>query len=103
VVDLDGIKAKFQRNEFELSQHAVDQTLLRQVTVQELREAVAASEVIEATQPTDMGQVVFSWALRPQLGRFTFKSAIPPARLSGLSPSTSPTRIDGSIIVSGGP
>jgi uncharacterized protein DUF4258 len=47
VVDLDGVKAKFQRNEFELSQHALDQTIVRRITVQELREAVAASEVIE--------------------------------------------------------
>jgi hypothetical protein len=52
VVDLDAIKAKFQRNEFEFSQHAVDQTLVRHITVRELREAVAASEVIE-DYPTD--------------------------------------------------
>jgi uncharacterized protein DUF4258 len=47
VVDLDAIKAKFRRNEFEFSKHAVDQTLIRRITVQELREAVATSEVIE--------------------------------------------------------
>jgi hypothetical protein len=52
VVDLDAIKAKFRRNEFEFSQHAVDQTLLRHIAVQELREAVAVSEVIE-DYPTD--------------------------------------------------
>lgn len=47
MVDLDAIKLKFQRNEFEFSQHAVDQTLLRHISVQELREAIATSEVIE--------------------------------------------------------
>jgi hypothetical protein len=47
MVDLNGIKAKFRRNEFEFSRHAVDQTLLRNITVHELREAVEASEVIE--------------------------------------------------------
>jgi hypothetical protein len=47
VVDLDGIKAKFQRDQFEFSQHAVDQTLVRRISVQELREAIVASEVIE--------------------------------------------------------
>jgi len=52
VVDLDGIKAKFQRNEFEFSQHAVDQALLRHISVQELRDAVATAEVIE-DYPTD--------------------------------------------------
>lgn len=47
MVDLDAIKAKFQHGEFEFTQHAVDQTLLRDITVQELREAVEAAEVIE--------------------------------------------------------
>ena len=47
LVDLNAIKAKFQRDEFELSQHAVDQSIIRHITVQELREAVARSEVIE--------------------------------------------------------
>jgi hypothetical protein len=51
-VDLEGLKAKFRRDEFELSQHAVDQTLLRHVSVQELREAVATSQIIE-DYPTD--------------------------------------------------
>ncbi len=52
MVDLNDIKAKFQRNEFEFSRHAVDQSVIRQITVQELREAVAGSEVIE-DYPTD--------------------------------------------------
>ena len=52
VVDLNVIKAKFQRGEFEFTQHAVDQSLLRHITVQELRESIAGSEVIE-DYPTD--------------------------------------------------
>jgi hypothetical protein len=47
VADLDGIKIKFQRGEFELTQHAVDQVVLRRIPIQELREAVETSEVIE--------------------------------------------------------
>ncbi len=47
MVDLGGIKDKFRRGEFEFSQHAVDQTVLRRISVQELRETVEASEVIE--------------------------------------------------------
>ncbi len=47
MVDLDGIKVKFRRGEFEFSQHAVDQTLLRHIAVRELRDAVEAAEVIE--------------------------------------------------------
>ena len=47
VVDLDAIKTKFQRRELEFTQHAVDQTLLRHITVEELCEAIEVSEVIE--------------------------------------------------------
>lgn len=47
VVDLDEIKSKVGRDEIEYSKHAVDQALLRHISVQELREAVATSEVIE--------------------------------------------------------
>lgn len=47
VVDLDAIKACFLRDEFELTHHAVDQTLLRGIKVQELREAVEGAEIIE--------------------------------------------------------
>jgi hypothetical protein len=52
MVDLDEIKAKFLRNDFELSQHAVDQAILRHISMKELRDAVATSEVLE-DYPTD--------------------------------------------------
>ncbi len=44
---LDEIQAKFAREEFEYSRHAVDQALLREISVQELREAVRTGEIIE--------------------------------------------------------
>jgi len=37
VVDLDGVKVMFQRGEFEFSQHAVDQVLVRHITVESSR------------------------------------------------------------------
>lgn len=40
------------RNDFELSQHAVDQAILRHISMNELRDAVATSEVLE-DYPTD--------------------------------------------------
>lgn len=52
MADLDGIKEKFRRNEFEFSQHAVDQAILRHISVNELREAIATSEILE-DYPTD--------------------------------------------------
>ena len=52
VVDLDRVKVMFQRGEFEFSQHAVDQVLVRHITVEEIREAIAAASVVE-DYPTD--------------------------------------------------
>ncbi len=44
---IDEIRAKIAAGLFEFSRHAVDQSLLRRISVRELREAVDAGEVIE--------------------------------------------------------
>ena len=44
---LDELQRKFAADEFEYSQHALDQTLRRNISVGEVREAVATGEVIE--------------------------------------------------------
>ena len=49
---IQAIRAKVATGDFEFSQHAVDQSILRRISVQELREAIAAGEVIE-DYPTD--------------------------------------------------
>lgn len=49
---IEEIRKKFARGEFEFSQHAVDQTILRRIRVQEIREAIASGEVIE-DHPSD--------------------------------------------------
>ncbi len=41
------IRDKITAEEFEFSQHAVDQSLLRGIAVREVREAIASGEVIE--------------------------------------------------------
>ena len=41
------IRAKILSGQFEFSQHAVDQSILRHVVVQEIREAMANGEIIE--------------------------------------------------------
>ena len=43
---LTGIRAKVLGNEFEYSQHALDQAVLRDISVPELREAIANAELI---------------------------------------------------------
>lgn len=49
---IDDIRRKVAGGQFEFSQHAVDQSIVRRISVQELREAVAAGELIE-DYPTD--------------------------------------------------
>jgi hypothetical protein len=44
---IEEIREKIAAGQFEFSKHAVDQSIVRRITVQELREAVAAGEIIE--------------------------------------------------------
>ncbi|MEK7728967.1 MAG: DUF4258 domain-containing protein [candidate division KSB1 bacterium] len=44
---IDEIREKFNADEFEFSKHATDQSLLREIAVEEIREAIDDSEVIE--------------------------------------------------------
>jgi len=44
---LQDIQTKFSRDAFEFSKHAVDQSILRDITVTEIREAVSNGEIIE--------------------------------------------------------
>ncbi|MEG4277388.1 hypothetical protein QUA62_07875 [Microcoleus sp. MON1_C1] len=43
---IEKIRVKIVKNDFELSQHAVNQSIVRRIRVQELREAIMAGEVI---------------------------------------------------------
>ena len=44
---LQDIQARFLQDEFEFSKHAVDQSVLRDISVVEIQEAVARGEIIE--------------------------------------------------------
>ncbi len=44
---IEQIRLKILAGEFEFSKHAVDQTILRRVTMQEVREATESGEIIE--------------------------------------------------------
>jgi hypothetical protein len=41
------IRRKVALGQFEFTQHAVDQTIIRHISVQEIREAISAGELIE--------------------------------------------------------
>ncbi len=44
---IEKIRVKIVQNDFELSQHAVNQSIVRSISVQEIREAIMAGKVIE--------------------------------------------------------
>jgi len=44
---IERIREKIFQDQFKFSQHAVDQSILRHISVQELREAIANGEIIE--------------------------------------------------------
>lgn len=44
---IEPIQLKIARNQFEYSEHAVRQSIIREITVQELREALAEGVIIE--------------------------------------------------------
>jgi hypothetical protein len=47
MTQIGSIQAKVAANEFEFSRHAVDQSLRRRISVQEVREAVVVGQIIE--------------------------------------------------------
>ncbi len=44
---IEDIRAKIAQGDFEFSQHAVDQSIVRHISVQECREAIASGNIIE--------------------------------------------------------
>jgi anti-sigma28 factor (negative regulator of flagellin synthesis) len=47
VPNIEEIQYKIANNQFELSKHAVDQSISRQIRLQEIREAIANGQIIE--------------------------------------------------------
>lgn len=44
---IDEIRDKIERGQFELSRHAVDQSILRRINLREIREAIEGGKLIE--------------------------------------------------------
>ena len=44
---IDKIRKKIERDQFELTKHAVDQSINRQISIQEVRESIVNGEIIE--------------------------------------------------------
>jgi len=44
---IEEIRIKFRKNKFEFSKHAADQSILREIRVSEIRQAIDSGEIIE--------------------------------------------------------
>ena len=47
---IDEIRAKFEADQFEFSKHATDQSLLREIIVAEIREAIDDGDIVDRFQ-----------------------------------------------------
>jgi hypothetical protein len=59
---IEELRRKFSREEYEFSRHAVDQTILREISVQEIRDAVNMGEIIEDYPDDKYGPILFGKA-----------------------------------------
>ena len=50
---IDEIRAKLQRGHYEFSRHAVDQSIIRDISVAEVEEAIASGSVVIEDYPHD--------------------------------------------------
>lgn len=44
---MDDIRKKIYKDQFELSKHAVDQSIIRDISINEIREIISTGEIIE--------------------------------------------------------
>ena len=72
------IAALVGERQFEFSKHAVDQTILRQITTEEIRQVLSDPEVWRTIPQTNTGPAVWSWGSRKQVGHCTFIARIRP-------------------------
>ena len=55
---MEEIRTKIAQGQFEFSQHAVDQSIIRHISVQELREAIAEAKSSKTILMISMAQAV---------------------------------------------
>jgi hypothetical protein len=77
---IEQIREKIAIEQFEFTKHAADQSILRRISVQELREAVAGGEIIEDYPTTNTDRVVSSLDSHKHADRYTFSAVIHPDR-----------------------
>ncbi len=92
------IRAKVERRQYEYSKNAVDQSIIRDISVAEVEDAIAGrSEVIEDYPQDKYGPTASSLATRKLAGHCMFSAATREGRSSRSSLYTSLTQVCGSI------
>jgi hypothetical protein len=76
---IDQLRSKVRENQFEFSKHAVDQTILPHISVEELQEVIGDGEVIEDLQRTNTVRTVWPSDSHERLALCIFNAVIPPA------------------------
>ena len=56
MVIIEELRLKFSQDKFEFSRHAVDQTILREISVQDIRDVIRKGEIIEDYPDDKYGQ-----------------------------------------------
>jgi hypothetical protein len=47
IASIDEIRQKIEQNQFELSKHALDQSIIRDITISEIKQAIIKGNIIE--------------------------------------------------------
>ena len=76
---IDEIRRRIARGDFEFSQHAVGQAIIRHISVQELQEAIAGGEVIEVYPEDKYGPSCLIFGMT-RVGRPTHVQCSDPSR-----------------------
>ena len=75
---IEEIRKKVVADEFEFSKHAVDQTIIRRISVSEMRDAISNGEIIKDYPEDKYGPSCLIYG-KTAGGRFTFNVVILPA------------------------
>ena len=78
---LEAIRAKIDSGLFEFSKHAVDQTILRHIAVQEIREVFANGEIIEDYPDDKYGPTCLVFGFTESARPLHIQSSYPSRRL----------------------
>jgi hypothetical protein len=94
---IEEIRKKIEADQFEFSKHAVDQSIIRRITVQETREVFSDAEVIEDYPEDKYGPSCLILEGLEQEGRCISNAATRRDRLSKSLQFMNPIRVFGLI------